>query len=78
MSAGTFRCGHQKSPENTATYAGKGRCRQCHDSGKAQWQQDNYRRRYLPGQLQAAERKVVMLRVEAERLGITDLSEPRL
>lgn len=71
----TWRCGHAKTPENTSTYAGKGRCHRCHADGKAQWQRDNYRRRYLNIQLPAAERKVAMLRVEAARLGMTELLE---
>lgn len=80
MSAGTFRCGHQKSPENTLIHASspRGRCRCCHDTGRDQWQRDNYRRRYLPGQIEATFRKLAMLRNEAGRLGMKDiLSDPR-
>lgn len=34
------------------------------------WTPEQYRRRYLPGQLEAARRKVEMLEREAARLGI--------
>lgn len=65
----TYRCGHPKTVENTRGV----QCKRCHTDYMREYQRENYRRRYIRVQLPAAERKVLMLRREAARLGMHDL-----
>lgn len=78
------KCGHPRTTENTVGPA-KGQCRECHrvrsrDFGRnayrnmsAEERYLHHRRNYLPRQLAETEHKLAMLRVEAARLGLTNL-----
>lgn len=81
-----WRCGHDRTPENTVRDGAKGkrvRCRQCNleRSRNARAEiapRDRYidhRRRYLPKALEDAKLKVAHLEIEAKRIGLGHLVE---
>lgn len=77
--SGAFRCGHEKTADNTTN---RGLCRQCHNAYHNAYaearraketpeeRRQRYRISYLPGQLRAARLRVVHLEREAARLGL--------
>lgn len=86
MSAGAFRCGHPKLPENIKIIAGgHARCRTCQNACNRAYKRRDYatmtpaekwiayRVRHLPKQIEAARRKVAALENEARRYGMNDL-----
>lgn len=87
MKAPTWRCGHLRTPENTkpsqqcrichrAMNAAYKMRRRAEAGGAAIAKAEAYlehRIRYLPGQIEATERKLAALRIEAARLGMTEL-----
>lgn len=78
MSAGAFKCGHPKTPENLSP---NGRCRECRneyfrDYRKLMSPAERYeiKRRYnMAKMLDGARRKVAALENEARRYGMTEL-----
>lgn len=67
------RCGHPKSPENTIGRINR-QCRTCHHRRFKEMtpeeRYDDYRKRYLPKQIEATQHKLAALRVEALRRGV--------
>lgn len=78
-----WRCGHPKTDENTTC---AGRCRECHNEYHRAYNKANYaeasrieryerhRMAYLPRQIAQTEHKLTMLRREAARYGMHDLT----
>lgn len=85
MSAGAFRCGHPRTPDNVKIAGQRALCRECHRETTRKYRRRTraamtpeekhlaYRVRYLPTQLEHARRRVEQLENEARRFGFHDL-----